>query len=58
MAKNHKLGSQLATFFDIVDFTAERIENEKKILPSLLNICLMFKLLCWYNPGENDQNTV
>ena len=39
-------------------FTADMTENEKTLLPSLLNIFSMFKICCWYNQGEDDQNTL
>ena len=42
----------------IVEFTVDIIENEKKRLPSLLNMFSMFKVRSWYNPGGDDENTV
>ena len=48
----------MVNFLDIMEFTADRIDNEKKILPSLLNMFSMFKINCWYNPWEDGQNTV
>ena len=35
------------TFFDNIEFTADMINNEK-ILP-------MFKIKCWYSPGEVEK---
>ena len=37
-----------------MDFTEDRIENDKRLLPSLLNIFSIFKIKCWYNPGEAE----
>ena len=39
-------------FLDIMDFTADRIENDRNILPSLLNFFTMFKIKCWRNKKE------
>ena len=45
-------------FFDIMEFTADRINNYKILLRSLLNMFSRFKIRCWYNQGGDDQNTV
>ena len=44
--------------FDIMELTADRIYNERILLPSLLNIFSMFQIRCWYSQGEDDQNKV
>ena len=41
-------------FLDTMEFTADRIDNVKNILPSLLNCFSMFKIKCWWNPREYD----
>ena len=41
-------------FIDIMEFTADRIDNDKNILPSLLKIFTMFKIKCWRNQREDD----
>ena len=43
--------SIVLTFLDIMEFTADRIDNDKNILPSLLR---MFNIKCWWNPREDD----
>ena len=58
MANNRKGKSQLVTFLYIMWLTAYRIDNDKKLLPSLLKMFSMFKIKCWYSPGEVDNNTV
>ena len=35
------------TFLDIMDFTEDRIENDKNLLPSLLKTFTMFNIKCW-----------
>ena len=35
-----------------MEFTADRIYNDKNILPSLLKLFSMFKIKCWWNPRE------
>ena len=50
----HKGKSQLVTLFDIMEFTAYRIENDKKLLTSLLKLFSMFKIKCWWNPREDE----
>ena len=35
---------------DIMEFTAERIYNDKILLPALLRIISMYKIKCWWNP--------
>ena len=37
-----------------MEFSADRIENDKNILPSLLKLFSMFKIKCWYSPGEDE----
>ena len=37
--------------FYIIAFTADKIENDKKNVPSLLNLFSMFNIKCWYSPG-------
>ena len=34
-------------FLDIMEFTADRIKNDKNIFPSLLKYFTMFKIICW-----------
>ena len=41
-------------FLHIMEFTADRIENGKNILPSLLKIFSMSKIKCWWNPREDE----
>ena len=36
-----------------MEFTADRIENDKNLLPSLLNLFTMFKIKCWWNQRED-----
>ena len=36
----------------IMGVTADRIENDKNILPSLLKDFTMFKIKCWWNKKE------
>ena len=38
-------------FLYIMDFTADRIENYKQILPSFLKLFSIFNIKCWYSPG-------
>ena len=45
-------------FLDIVEFTADRIENDKNLLPSLLKYFTMFKIKCWWNQREDDLKKV
>ena len=40
-------------FLYIVEFTADRKDNDKNLLPSLLNFSI-FKIKCWCNPREDD----
>ena len=51
-----KEGLNWLSFFDIMEFTADGIDNEKRLLPSLLKIFENFKINCWYNHGEDYQN--
>ena len=37
---------------------ADKIENEIKLLPSLLKIFSMFQMRFWYNKGHDDHNDV
>ena len=37
-----------------MEFTADRIENNKNILPSLLNIFSMFKIKYWCNTTKDE----
>ena len=37
-----------------MEFTADRIYNDKNMLPSLLKLFPMFKIKCWWNPREYD----
>ena len=41
-----------------MDYTAYRTENERTLLPSLLNMFSMFQISFWYNKGHDDQNKV
>ena len=52
--QNHKGNSQLLPFFDIMEFTEDRIENDKNILPSLLKMFSMIKIKCWCNKREDE----
>ena len=57
LANKHKGKSQLVTFFDIMEFNADRIENNNMFLPSLLNMFSMFKIKYWYSLGVSEKNT-
>ena len=37
-----------------MEFTADNIKNYKNIFPSLLKIFTMFKIKCWWNKKEKD----
>ena len=37
-----------------MDFTVDRIDNDKNILPSFLKLFSMFKIKCWYSQGEYE----
>ena len=37
-----------------MDFTADRIEDDKNILPSLLKMFSMFKIQCWWKMREDE----
>ena len=39
-----------------MDTTADGIEDDKKLLSSLLNMFSMFKIKCWHSPMEFDKN--
>ena len=39
-------------FLDIMELTADRIENDKNLLLSLLKVFNMFKIKCWWNKKE------
>ena len=39
-------------FLDIMEFTTDRINNDKNLLPSLLKTFTMFKIKCWWNKKE------
>ena len=39
-------------FLDIMEFTADRIENDIKLLPSLLSFFKIFKIKCRWNKKE------
>ena len=39
-------------FLEIMDFTVDRIENDKNLLPSLLKKFTMFTIKCWWNKKE------
>ena len=41
-------------FHDIMEFTADRIDNDKNILPSLLDFFTMFRIKYWQNKKEDD----
>ena len=38
-----------------MEFTADSIENDKKLLPSLLNLISMLRIKCWYSPRYNEK---
>ena len=38
----------------IMEFTEDRMENDKNILPSLLKNISMFRIKCWWNPREDN----
>ena len=38
-----------------MEFTSDRIDNDKMFLPSLLKLFSMFKIKYWYNPGEDEK---
>ena len=37
-----------------MDFTADKIENDINLFPSLLKFFTMFKIKCWWNKKEKD----
>ena len=41
-----------------MEYTADKIDNEIALLPSLLNKFSMFQIRCWYNKGHDDKNKV
>ena len=41
-----------------MDYTADIIENEIVLLPSLLKMFSMFHISCWYIKGHYDKNKV
>ena len=43
----------MVTLFDIIEFTADRIDNDKNILTSMWKLFSMFKIECWWNPRED-----
>ena len=45
-------------FLNIMEFTSYTIKNEIELLMSLLNMCSMFQMRCWYNKGHFDKNRV
>ena len=38
----------------IIEFTSDRIDNDKMFLPPLLKMFSMFKIKFWWNPGEDE----
>ena len=40
--------------FDIMEFTIDRIENDKNLLLSLLKLFSMFKVKFWWSPREYE----
>ena len=45
-------------FLNIMEYTADKIENEITLLPSFLNFFAMFQMNFWYDNEHNDQNNV
>ena len=41
-----------------MEYTEDKIENDKTLLPSLLKMFSMFKIYFWYNKGHYDLNKV
>ena len=41
---------------NIMEYTADKIEDEITLLPSLLKIFSMFQTRFWYDNGHDDQN--
>ena len=39
-----------------MEYQADNIENNTKLLPSLLKIFSMLQICCWYNKGHDDKN--
>ena len=37
-----------------MELIAEKIDNDKKLLPSLLKPFSMFKIKCWYSTVEDE----
>ena len=54
MDNKNKEKSQFVTSLYVVEFTADRIENDKNLLPSLLKIVSMFKIKFWWNTREDE----
>ena len=51
-----KEGINCFTFLNIMKYTADRIENQITLLPSLLKIISMFQMRIWYDKEPSDQN--
>ena len=45
-------------FINIMDYTADNIENEITLLPLLLKMFSMFQIRFWYDKEHDDQNNV
>ena len=47
-------GLKWLLFLDIMEFTADMMNSDKNILPSLWNFFTMLKIECWWNKKEKD----
>ena len=52
--KKHDIKYQLVTFFDIMEFTTDKLSNDKYIFPSFLKQLTMTKIKCWQNKKGKD----
>ena len=41
-----------------MEYTADKIENDTTLLPSLKICFSVLQISCWYNKGHDDQNKV
>ena len=42
----------------IMEYNANKIDNEKIILPSLMKMCSIFQMRFWYDKEYSDKNDV
>ena len=54
LANKNKGKYHLVNILYIMEFTGDRIDNDKNIVLSLLKLFSMFKIKFWWNPGEYE----